>query len=602
MVAALKAGGWGVWVDTEDIPPTADWSEELAVGIRTAHTFVFAISPRSVRSQYCLRELDQALQLGKRLVPVVLEESDEVPEPLAARQYVYLRDEDDFDASLQTLTTALATDLDWVREHRHWLTEALRWDANGRDRSLLLRGRDLKSAEAWLARQAERTEPRPTRLQAEFLIASRSWNTRRLRITVASVVLALAVSVLLGILALLQRDAARRQAAIARSRELAIASSSKLSIDPALSLLLAIDAVEARPTAEADNALRRAVAANRPLAEVHVPGDAVRSLVSDVAFAPNGNAIAVALENGTVRLAQLRRRGARLVPLPLPKPSGSDLCSDFLRAQGHTRLAFSRDGRWLAAVGDKSLIALWRLPHPTRAITSRFCLGRTRQPAATDVATATFGGSGFGAVAVGFAGDRTLVAMEENGRLIRWRWRARAAPASERVGVAPVVAAAIVGHDGRGVLLADRSGVEEWISGRPSSGPPPDRRRRRGRRKRGREQHRCCGRKDGQSLAVWRDETEDADRARCRPQRHAQPRRRDAGRRRHRGRGACLEPPAPRDAERASGSERGRHRARVLHGRAAPPQRRRRRSAPRLGTAPGAGARRGGPRSRLAHP
>ena len=131
LAEALEAAGWRVWVDIEDIPPTADWGDELAAGIRAAHTFVFAISPPSVRSQYCLRELDQALELGKRLVPVVLEATDEVPEPLAARQYVYLRDEDDFDASLQTLTTALATDLDWVREHRQWLTAALRW---GRER------------------------------------------------------------------------------------------------------------------------------------------------------------------------------------------------------------------------------------------------------------------------------------------------------------------------------------------------------------------------------------------------------------------------------------------------------------------------------------
>ena len=465
LAEALEAAGWRVWVDIEDIPPTADWGDELAAGIRAAHTFVFAISPPSVRSQYCLRELDQALELGKRLVPVVLEATDEVPEPLAARQYVYLRDEDDFDASLQTLTTALATDLDWVREHRQWLTAALRWDANGRDRSLLLRGRDLTRAEAWLARQAERTEPRPTRLQTEFLIASRSWQTRRLQITVASVALALAVSILLGILTLLQRDTARREAAIARSRELAIASSSNLSLDPEHSLLLAIDAVEARPTAEAGNALRSAVAAERPLAEVDVPGETVRSLVTDVAFAPAGRRVAIALSDGTVRLARLRRRGAHVVPLPLPKPSASDFCSQFVRAQGSTRIAFSEDGQWLAAAGDKSLITLWPLSQPQRAVTSSFCLGRTTPPAAIDVATAVLG-SGFGTVALAFAGDGTVATMEENGRLIHWRWAARAAPGSERVGTAPVVAAAFSGRDGRTVALADRGGMDEWISGR----------------------------------------------------------------------------------------------------------------------------------------
>jgi WD40 repeat protein len=472
LAAALEAANWRVWVDVEDIPPTADWGEELAVGIRTAHTFVFAISPRSVRSQYCLRELDQALELGKRLVPVVLDDTDDVPEPLAARQYLYLRDEDDFDASLQALTTALATDLDWVREHRQWLTAALRWDASGRDRSLLLRGRDLTSAEAWLARQAERTEPRPTRLQTEFLIASRSWQTRRLQVTVASVVLALAVSILLGILALLQRDTARRKAAIARSRELAIASNSRLSLDPELSLLLAIDAVAARRTAEADNALRSAVAAERPLAEIDVPGETVRSLVSDVAFAPAGGAVAIALQDGNVRLARLRRRGARAVLLPLPKMSPSNLCSSFAQAQGHTRIAFSEDGRWLAAAGDKSWITLWPLSQPMRVVPSPFCLGRTTPPAPIDVATATLG-AGFGTVALAIANDGTLATMEESGRLIRWRWAAPAAPGSERAGTAPVVAAAFAGHDGRTLALADARGLAEWVSGRRFSVPGP---------------------------------------------------------------------------------------------------------------------------------
>ncbi len=470
LAAALEAANWRVWVDAEDIPPTADWGEELAVGIRTAHTFVFAISPRSVRSKYCLRELDQALELGKRLVPVVLDDTGDVPEPLAARQYVYLRDEDDFDASLQALTTALATDLDWVREHRQWLTAALRWDASGRDRSLLLRGRDLNSAEAWLARQAERTEPRPTRLQTEFLIASRSWQTRRLQVTVGSVVLALAVSILLGILALLQRDTARRKAAIARSREFAIAANSRLSLDPELSLLLAIEAVAARRTAEADNALRSAVAAERPLAEVDVPGETVRSLVSDVAFAPAGGAVAIALQDGAVRLARLRRRGARAVLLPLPKMSPSNLCSSFARAQGHTRIAFSEDGRWLAAAGDKSWITLWPLSQPMRVVTSPFCLGRTTPPTPIDVATATLG-AGFGTVALAIANDGTLVTMEESGRLIRWRWAAPAAPGSERVGTAPVAAAAFAGHDSRTLALADGRGLAEWISGRRFSVP-----------------------------------------------------------------------------------------------------------------------------------
>ena len=464
LASALEAGEWRVWVDTEDIPPTADWSEELAVGIRTAHTFIFVISPRSVRSEYCLHELDQALELGKRLVPVVVEDAGAVPEALAARQYIYLRGKDDFDASLQTLTTALGTDLEWVREHRQWLTAALRWDASGRDRSMLIRGRDLKSAEAWLARQAERTEPRPTRVQTEFLIASRSWQTRRLQAIVAGVAIALAVAVLLGILALLQRNAARKAAAIARSRELAIASTSKLSVDPELSLILAIEAVRARQTAEADNSLRTAVAASRLRAEIPVHGEAVRSLITDVAFSPDGSTIAVALADGTIHLADLGNgRHARVVSLPVSTMSAGDLCTTF-RNQGQTRIAFSSDGRWIAAAGDKSLIELWRLPNPHTVISSRFCLGQTASPSAAALGTAALG-TGFGTVALTFAGDTTVEAMEENGRLIRWRWT-HAKPQVERVSASRVWAAAFAGRNGRTVAFADAKTISEWASGR----------------------------------------------------------------------------------------------------------------------------------------
>ena len=287
--SALEAAGWVVWVDEDDIPPAAEWRDELAAGIRTAHTFVFVLSPDSVASEYCQWELAQAVSLGKRLIPVVIRPVDEPPEELAARQYVFMREQDDFDQSFKTLDTAIRTDLEWVREHRLWLLAALRWATQDRDRSLLLRGRDLKAAEAWLARQGERTEPRPTQLQTEFLLASRAWETRHVRIIAGAVMVALAVSSALGVVALLQRNDARNQAAIARSRELALSSTSQLSIDPERSLLLATEAVDAAPTAEADGALRRAVFSSRVRVAVTLQATQIGGLINAVAFSPTGN-------------------------------------------------------------------------------------------------------------------------------------------------------------------------------------------------------------------------------------------------------------------------------------------------------------------------
>ena len=46
----LKALEQQVWVDWEDIPPTADWWSEIRAGIDGANTFIFVISPDSVTS------------------------------------------------------------------------------------------------------------------------------------------------------------------------------------------------------------------------------------------------------------------------------------------------------------------------------------------------------------------------------------------------------------------------------------------------------------------------------------------------------------------------------------------------------------------------
>jgi WD40 repeat protein len=471
IASALEEAGWRVWVDTEDIPAAAEWSEELAEGIRGTHTFVFVISPDSVSSTYCLRELGQAVELGKRLVPVIVRDTPEVPTELSKRQYLSLRSDDDFDAAVELLTAALGTDLEWVRGHRHWLMAALRWEASGGDRSLLLRGRDLKAAEAWLARQAERTEPRPTRLQTEFLIASRSWETRRLEVIVVAVAVALAVAVLLGVLALVQRNAARRAAAIARSRELAIAADTQLPLDPQRSLLLAIEGVKARPTAEASNALRQAVFANRLRVEIPTHGRTVSSLVSDVAFSPDGKTIAGALGDGTVRLADLAS-GSRPhgVTLPVPTLSAADPCTFFARSQGRTRIAFSSDGRFVAAVGDRGWIEVWRWPRPHKPVTSPFCLGPT-QPS-SGVVAAALGGGGSGAVAVTFGANDSVDVVEEDGLGISWRWASGAPPALVRLGRGPVSAAAF-SAEGRTVAVVNGSHIRVWSSGRVSVEPLP---------------------------------------------------------------------------------------------------------------------------------
>lgn len=137
------------WVDLEDIRPTEEWLASVYAGIEGANAFVFVISPESVKSKSCLKELTHAVEHNKRLVPVVWREVEDsvVPDPLSSPQWIYFRDEDNFEEAFQDLVDALDTDLDWVHAHTRLLTRAIEWDANGRENSFVLRGNNLHEAE-----------------------------------------------------------------------------------------------------------------------------------------------------------------------------------------------------------------------------------------------------------------------------------------------------------------------------------------------------------------------------------------------------------------------------------------------------------------------
>lgn len=139
-------------------------------GVRS---FVFVISADSVASATCGLELAHAAGQHKRLVPVVWREPDgDVPAALAALNWIFFRESDDFDAGVEALVRALETDIDLVRTQTRVLTRAKARELGGRRTSPLLRGEELHQAEAWLARAASGAEPKPTDLQAAFVSAS----------------------------------------------------------------------------------------------------------------------------------------------------------------------------------------------------------------------------------------------------------------------------------------------------------------------------------------------------------------------------------------------------------------------------------------------
>ena len=210
-----------------------------------------------------------------------------------------------------------------------------------------LLGRDATAAaSAWLA---ERAEPGTDRSTIDhYLRASRQALRRRraqIGITI-SVVLALAlVASVLKVIAADNAINADRQHAIALSRQLAAESSAIDPADPVTARRLAAAAWRVFPTDQARSVITTLV--NEQQQEGILPSDP--SGVLQVAFSPDGKLLAAVGGDGTVRL--WNPATGQPVGEPLRGGTGS---------QGAvTDVAFSPNGKLLASVGGDGTVRLW---------------------------------------------------------------------------------------------------------------------------------------------------------------------------------------------------------------------------------------------------
>jgi len=425
--ASLAERGKDVWVDWQDILPTAEWLEEVYEGVESSDNFLFVISPDSLASEVCARELGHALEQHKRLVPVVRRDArdEPVPEPLATRNWTFFRDEDDYRASFETLVSALETDLDWVSAHTRLLGRALEWEKEGREVSYLLRGRDLQEAEHWVASQSAKRDPQPTPLQLEYVLAARRAATRRQRILVGAALVAVAVSLGLALLALSQRNEARREARVALSRQLAAQANAERDVRPERSLALATRAATTAETDEARDALSRSLQSSLPSSVVTVG----TARVWDAAFSNDGKRLVTASQQGGVRIWDVR------------DPRSPHLAAS-LRAKPTLMSArFSPDGRVVVTAGAAGA-QIWRAAHGTAKPVASFGV-------AANMAT--------------FSPDGGLVASAAADGLHLWNVRSRrpVGGLSRRAGRRTFVAVAF-SPDGRRLAAASGSTATVW--------------------------------------------------------------------------------------------------------------------------------------------
>ncbi len=176
LAAELESRGKSVWIDTQGIGDGEVFPDAIRHAIEQSDAFVFVITPESVASRYCESEVEYALELQKRVVPVLRElvADDGLPEGIRVRNWIPYTPDVDSQAASERLVAALDTDLEHTRAHTHWLVRALDWDEHGRDRSFLLRGSELAAADAWLAGVRDHAEPAPTALQRDYIYSSRA--------------------------------------------------------------------------------------------------------------------------------------------------------------------------------------------------------------------------------------------------------------------------------------------------------------------------------------------------------------------------------------------------------------------------------------------
>jgi len=214
------------------------------------------------------------------------------------------------------------------------------WNSQGRIEGMLLTGKDYLEAEAW----AEKHSGEMTQVEKEFIEGCRKLHALTLRERRMNIAIRwlFAASVIVSIVAVYFFFRADHQAKVALAQELAAEANSYLSIDPAQSILLALDGIytTSQPLPDTEDALRRAL----PQMRVERVFYGHTGKVYTVSISPDGKFIASAGNDGTIRIWNIATGQADSV----------------FRYGDHVMasLAYSPDGKWLAVGGDGGLAAI----------------------------------------------------------------------------------------------------------------------------------------------------------------------------------------------------------------------------------------------------
>ena len=148
IVTALEASNFDIWIDLDDLPKGEDWELEIYRNIDEAEVFIFMLSPDSVVSEMCNKEIAHAVTNGKRILPIMIR--DATPDnflteiakvEISKRNWIFCRDgQEGFAKAIEEAYKTIHTDYEWLQFHTDLQVKALKWEQK-KDNSRLLRGR-----------------------------------------------------------------------------------------------------------------------------------------------------------------------------------------------------------------------------------------------------------------------------------------------------------------------------------------------------------------------------------------------------------------------------------------------------------------------------
>lgn len=298
------------WVDWKKIPKGEEFWREIQLGIEGSDIFIFLVSPDSAQSDWCNREIEHAVKNGKRILPIVIRETDlEMIHPeVSNRNWIFFREgRDDFETAINETRKTILTDYAWVKYHTQLQVKAIDWEKK-KDNGLLLRGKTLREAEELLA--SVNKDPLPTELHRLFLLRSQRFAKKVQMLFTVIAIIGLTIFALLSVFAWSQRNSAIHRRIVGLSYQLSAQAKEIMHDDYQLAVLLATQAFQFQDTPDTRLALDQ-VLQIEPRIQMSVKDNDFFAIGSGIAFSPDGSITAVAVgsanqiylydaENGTL--------------------------------------------------------------------------------------------------------------------------------------------------------------------------------------------------------------------------------------------------------------------------------------------------------------